>query len=198
MEGTIIEWEQRTEMLKFRIEQLWNDHEGIFANKFPNGTFSERISPTSFYPLLSNVATDEQAESIAKHWLMNQTRFCIGEQTSACFWGLPSISADDPAFSKLGYWRGFVWGPMCFLVYSALQNYSHLPHISTAKKHLVSQMSDMFLVLWKEKGRICENYSPSHFSSDCTGDKFYHWGALTGLLSLLDEESKAINELELQ
>ena len=192
------EWEQRAEILKFRIGQLWNDHEGIFANKFPNGTFSERISPTSFYPLLSNVATDEQAESIAKHWLMNQTRFCIGEQTSACFWGLPSISADDPAFSKLGYWRGFVWGPMCFLVYSALQNYSHLPHISTAKKHLVSQMSDMFLVLWKEKGRICENYSPSHFSSDCTGDKFYHWGALTGLLSLLDEESKAINELELQ
>jgi hypothetical protein len=24
-----------------------------------------------------------------------------------CFWGLPSISADDPAFPPLGYWRGY-------------------------------------------------------------------------------------------
>ena len=50
-------------------------------------------------------------------WLLNSTRFCISEDwpsgvTDDCYWGLPSISADDPAFPPLGYWRGYVWGPM--------------------------------------------------------------------------------------
>jgi hypothetical protein len=44
-----------------------------------------------------------------------------------CYWGLPSISADDPAFPKLGYWRGYVWGPMVQLTYWGLQNYQHVP-----------------------------------------------------------------------
>jgi hypothetical protein len=44
-------------------------------------------------------------------WLTNRSRFCInpngstdGNDPNACFWGLPSISADDPAFPPLGYW----------------------------------------------------------------------------------------------
>ena len=27
----------------------------------------------------------------------------------------------DPAFPPLGYWRGYVWGPMAQLVYWSLQ-----------------------------------------------------------------------------
>ena len=50
-------------------------------------------------------------------WLTNSTRFCINENfptgsPSHCYWGLPSISADDSAYDAQGYWRGYVWGPM--------------------------------------------------------------------------------------
>ena len=34
----------------------------------------------------------------------------------SCYWGLPSIQASDPAYPPLGYWRGYVWGPMIQLV----------------------------------------------------------------------------------
>ena len=51
---------------------------------------------------------------------------------SGCYWGLPSISADDVAFQKTGddgYWRGHVWGPMIQLTYWGLQNYDHVPAV---------------------------------------------------------------------
>eukprot|EP00980_Cylindrotheca_fusiformis_P027141 scaffold19016_cov147-Cylindrotheca_fusiformis.AAC.5 len=182
------ELEYRSEVLRESLEKLWDADDGVFSNQFPNGTYSKRISPTSFYPLLGNVASDAQAESMVEHWLMNSTRFCIGSRTRECWWGLPSISGDDPAFPKLGYWRGYVWGPMSLLTYWALGNYQHIPQVALAQKQLATQMTDMFLELWRTKGRVCENYSPHRDATDCTGDKFYHWGALAGLLALLEQE----------
>lgn len=51
-------------------------------------------------------------------------RFCIspngdmaGNNPNTCYWGLPSIAADDPAFPPLGYWRGFVWAPWAQLTW---------------------------------------------------------------------------------
>ena len=89
---------------KIRSE-LWDPNQQVFANRFPNGTFSNRISPTSFYPLLIGAASEEQAETMVYHWLLNSSRFCIspngdfhGNDPNRCYYGLPSISADDPAF----------------------------------------------------------------------------------------------------
>ena len=45
----------------------------------------------------------------------------FGGNADDCYWGLPSIERADPAFPPLGYWRGYVWGPMAQLVYWALQ-----------------------------------------------------------------------------
>ena len=137
---------------------LWNEEEGIYANYFPgNGSLSNRISPTSFYPMMlpplskggdtprsksmggavgdagdangagADGAVDgavdravdgvdgARAEAMMARWLTNKTRFCVSDtfdttNDPSCYWGLPSIAADDPAFPPLGYWRGFVWG----------------------------------------------------------------------------------------
>jgi hypothetical protein len=32
-----------------------------------------------------------------------------------------------------------------------------------------------------------ENFSPKKNATECTGTKFYHWGALGGLITLLEE-----------
>jgi hypothetical protein len=79
----------------------WNEEIGIFANKFSaeytgqcnasgivKGTncsgeecckdgWYNRISPTSFYPMQSGIATDQQASTMMTRWLMNKDRFCI-------------------------------------------------------------------------------------------------------------------------
>ena len=97
-------------------EHLWHPDLHTFSNKFStNGSFYPRISPTSFFPLFARAPTDEQAKAMATEWLMSPKRFCVSPtgdgagNSDDCFWGLPSISADDPAgvlTGHLGYWRG--------------------------------------------------------------------------------------------
>ena len=55
---------------------------------------------------------------------------------------VPSISADDSAGvlqNKLGYWRGFVWGPLSILTYWSLAEYAHVSstHVSKLKVRVI-------------------------------------------------------------
>ena len=174
---------------------LWDKESSIYVNKKPDGEFYRHISPTSFYPLQTGVPSDERAEGVARDWLLNPNHFCITPEgdmrgnNDTCHWGLPSIEATDPAFKKLGYWRGYVWGPMAQLTYWGLQNYKHIPFVNTARKGLVTQMRKLMLDGWRNKGRICENYYPAKgFVEVCSPGAmhFYHWGALNGFISLLE------------
>eukprot|EP01062_Namystynia_karyoxenos_P016792 TRINITY_DN16186_c0_g1_i1.p1 TRINITY_DN16186_c0_g1~~TRINITY_DN16186_c0_g1_i1.p1 ORF type:complete len:784 (+),score=289.83 TRINITY_DN16186_c0_g1_i1:70-2352(+) len=179
-------------MRKLLLADLWDDVSGTFVNKFPNGSFYRRVTPTSFYPLLTKGPSAEQAESMMSKWMMNRTRFCItpngdfAGNSDDCYWGLPSISADDPAFPPLGYWRGYVWGPMMQLTYWGLQRYDDVPSVRTARKALCKQMTALMLRQWGMHGHICENFGPHKDTPDCTGNKFYHWGALAGFISLIE------------
>jgi hypothetical protein len=174
------------------VEELWDEASGIFVNKFRYDGFYRRITPTSFYPLLTGGPSKEQADEMMTKWLMNPARFCISPtgdyagNSEDCYWGLPSISADDPAFPALGYWRGYVWGPMVQLTYWGLLRYDDVPSVRTARKSLCKQMTGLMLSQWNRNGHICENYGPHRWTADCTGNKFYHWGALAGFISLIE------------
>merc|ERR1719356_1669031 len=197
-EGVVKKLEARAEDMRQRIAtNLWDFEGGIFTNMFPNGTFYRRISPTSFYALLAGAATDEQAATMASNWLMSPEHFCVAPNgdfagnKDACYWGLPSIQASDASFPPLGYWRGYVWGPMAQLTYWSLQEYDHVPEVRQGRKALCKQMNELMLWQWRKNRHICENYSPhktaDDHSGDCSGTKFYHWGALTGMISLIEE-----------
>merc|ERR1712187_139277 len=103
-----------------------------------------------------------------KKWMLNSSRFCISPNgdfagnSETCYWGLPSISADDPAFPPLGYWRGYVWGPMTQFVYWALQQVDHVPSARTARKALAKQLNELFLSQWHRNRHVCENFGPHH------------------------------------
>jgi len=136
-------------------------------------------------------------------WLTNKTRFCISEDYETanrdeCYWGLPSVTYDDPAFPALGYWRGFIWGPMAQLTHWSLDNWDR-PNVKTARIALARQMKDLFVDQWIKHSHVCENYLPHKFGTEvdgkvwddeCTGTTFYHWGALSGLIHL-DEMAKS-------
>jgi len=169
---------------------LWDNESQIYANKFINNSFYRRISPTSFYALQTKGPTDDQATAMMEKWLLNPNHFCVAPNgdfagnNDTCYWGLPSIEASDVAFPPLGYWRGYIWGPMAQLTHWSLQNYDHVPAVRKARKALVKQMGTLMMSQWNQHRHICENYNPHKTADtsggDCSGTKFYHWGALTG------------------
>ena len=75
---------------------------------------------------------------------------------------------------------------MVQLVYWSLLEYDHVPVVRAARKGLAKQMTALTLSQWKAHGHICENFSPRKDGVDCTGTKFYHWGALGSLVSLME------------
>eukprot|EP01084_Bolivina_argentea_P096645 173745_1 len=181
-------------MVNATLNELWDDSNGIFVNKFSrNDTFYFRISPTSFYPLMSGEPTVKQAEMMVTNYLLSPDYFCISEtwpnnQSDECYYGLPSISRNDPAFKSQNYWRGLTWGPMSQLVWWSLDEYVDQSDIvKNGQNALMKQMNAMMLNVWNNKRHICENYSPSKDHTECTGVHFYHWGGLSGFLSLIHD-----------
>ena len=130
---------------------------------------------------------------MVQQYLLSPSYFCISEtfpanQEEACYYGLPSIARSDSAFASQNYWRGLTWGPMVQLTWWALDEYAdESTVVKQAQQALERQMKAMMLHVWNEKRHICENYSPGSATTDCTGDKFYHWGGLAGFVSFIRE-----------
>ena len=173
---------------------LWDADLSIYSNRRQNGSFYPRISPTSFYPMLAGAAAADRATEMISKWMLNASHFCVSTagdfqgNSDDCYWGLPSINAADSAFPRLGYWRGFVWGPMALLTYWGLAHpaYATVPIVSTARAALCKQMRALFLSQWRRHRHVCENFSPKKDATECTGMHFYHWGGLTALIGLLE------------
>lgn len=97
-------------------EKLWNERAGIYENRFWDGRFSPRLSPTNFYPLFAGVAGPDQARRMIREHLLNREEF----------WGpnvAPTIARNDPAFADQFYWRGDIWGPTNYMLYQGLNRY---------------------------------------------------------------------------
>lgn len=174
--------------LKFRsdkyassLRSMWCEETGLFLNKnLKTGEYCHRLSPTHFYPLIAEVATQEQAERMIKEHFFNPDEFW-GE------WILPSIARNDPAYPDQRYWRGRIWAPMNFLVYLGIRKYD----LPDARKALVEKSEALLLKEWHEMGHVHENYHGDH-GTGCdipSSDAFYHWGGLLGLIAYLDKEA---------
>ncbi|MBC7350396.1 MAG: hypothetical protein H5U05_10545 [Candidatus Aminicenantes bacterium] len=173
------ELKERAEKYSKKLQTLWDDRFGLYLNKnLVTGKFSYRLSPTLFYPLLARVPDQPQAERMIKEHFYNPEEF----------WGtyiLPSIARNDPAYKDNLYWRGRVWAPLNFLVYLGLRNYN-LPE---ARKELVEKSRDLLLASWIKDKHVFENYNAETGQGDDAGwsDAFYHWGALLGLMGIIEK-----------
>lgn len=173
------ELKERAAKYKAQLQTLWSEKDGIFLNKdLRTGAFSHRLSPTNFYPMLAKAATPAQAQRMVQEHLRNSDEFW-GQ------WVIPSIARNDPAFKDQDYWRGRIWGPMNFLVYLGLRNYS-VPDTQSA---FVKKSADLFLKEWHEQRHVHENYNAITGNGDdvANSDRFYHWGALLGYIQILDQ-----------
>jgi hypothetical protein len=170
---------ERAAFFRRNMEKLWDEQTGLYLNmRLDSGSFTRRLSPTHFYPLIARIPDQKRAERMIREHFYNPDEF----------WGtyiLPSIARNDPAFYDNNYWRGRIWAPMNFLVYLGLRNYD-LPVV----RHDLSQKSaDLLLKGWREKRQVYENYnSVTGQGNDVTSsDWFYHWGGLLGVISLIED-----------
>jgi hypothetical protein len=166
----------RADQFRSGLSRLWDDEKGIFANRRTDtGAFSPRFSPTNFYPLMAGAATPAQARRMMDEHFLDPDKFG-GE------WVLPSISREDPAYGEQHYWRGRIWAPMNFLVYLGLRR----AELKDEAKLLAEKSSALLLKEWRSHGHIHENYH-ADTGQGCGydhSDRFYHWGALLGLIAL--------------
>jgi hypothetical protein len=158
-------------MKKLVQTKLWNPTDGIYENRYWNGRFSKRLSPTNFYPLFAGVATPEQAAQMVQKHLLNPKEF----------WGkyvMPTIARNDPAFAGQFYWRGDIWGPTNYMVYEGLERYRFdKVALEYAEKNYTLFMGD-----WKRNQHDDEQYHA--WGGNGGGDTHYTWGALLCLVAL--------------
>lgn len=163
-----------------KLKELWSEEEGIFLNyDLARKEFSRRLSPTHFYPLLTGIPTQVQAERMINEHFFNPDEFG-GD------WILPSIARNDPAYPSQDYWRGRIWAPMNYLVYLGLLNYD-LPE---ARKELAEKSKALFLREYRANGHIYESYNAIEgvgADGKMACDAFYHWGALLALIALMEK-----------
>lgn len=176
---------QRSARYRNKLAMLWNPHAGIFLNRdLHTGEWNARLSPTNFYPLLAKAASPDQAQRMIREHLLNPREFW-GQ------WIIPSIERDDPAYNDQNYWRGRIWGPMNYLVYLGLRNYDD----QDTCREFASKSYELFLKEWTANGHVHENYNATTGSGDdvANSDRFYHWGALLGLIEYMQETSPLVD-----
>ena len=160
------------------LGRLWDETAGMYLNKRTDtGERSPRLSPTNFYPLIAKVPTAEQAARMVREHYFNPREF-HGE------WVMPSIARNVPGFEDQNYWRGRIWGPMNFLVYLGMRNYD----LGPARADLAERSHKLVMKSWQSDRAIYENYnSITGAGNDVTSsDAYYHWGALLGVIGLME------------
>lgn len=160
------------------LRRLWNDKTGMFHNwRTDTGAFSDRLSPTNFYPLLTPFVTDGQVDRMVSEHLLNPAEFW-GE------WVLPSIARNDPAYPDQDYWRGRIWAPLSLLVYLGLRKQGRREEA----RLLAGKSAALLRKEWQEHGHVHENYN-ADTGEGCdveNSDGYYHWGGLLAFIALMD------------
>jgi hypothetical protein len=162
---------QSRHMKELVREKLWNEKDGIYENRFWDGHFSSRLSPTNFYPLFAGIATPKQAERMVNEHLLNPKEF----------WGkyvAPTVARDDPAFNDQFYWRGDIWGPTNYMLYEGINRYG-FDHVAL---EYAQKNYDLFMDDWQRNQHDNEQYYA--WGGTGGGDPHYTWGALLCLAPL--------------
>jgi hypothetical protein len=172
------ELRERGDKYAAALATLWDEKSGIYLNRRTDtGEASDRLSPTNFYPLIAKAPTQEQARRMIQEHYFNPREF-HGE------WVMPSIARNVPAYADQEYWRGRIWGPMNFLVYLGLRNYD----LPDARTDLAQRSARLLMKSWQSDRAIYENYNANTGAGNDvrSSDAYYHWGALLGVIELLE------------
>lgn len=120
---TAKEYYSKYDELKNTVNTLyWNDEDGVYYDIHKNSTvdnkqFDKVLTPASFWPMLAEMASPEQAKRMAE--LLKKENKLGGSVP------VVTVSRDDPDFNgETGdYWRGGIWLPTTYMTVKALDLY---------------------------------------------------------------------------
>ena len=170
---------ERAEHYSSNMKKLWRDDLGAYLNfRTDVDTFSDRLSPTVFYPLLADVGPKKKSIRIVDYFYDPDKFYGT--------WMLPSTTRDDPSFSRQRYWKGAIWPPLNFLTYFSLRKAGYY----RASTELSDKSLNLFLDEWIRKGFVSENYSSiigTGDASNLSSDRFHSWGTLFGIMGFIEK-----------
>ncbi len=170
---------ERAKIYKTKLETLWSEEKGIYLNRRTDTKqFSERLSPTCFYPMFTGLPSRQQVDRMMNEHFYNNEEF----------WGdyiIPVTPRNDSAYKDNTYWRGRIWAPVNFLVYLCLREYD----LKVPRADLCKKSQELILKSWETDRYIFENFNAGNGAGDDVkdSDKFYHWGALLGFISFIEQ-----------
>ena len=158
-------------------EELWDDRRAIFAGRLWDGRFAEHLAPTSFFPLLAGIASEEQAEILVTRHLLDPSAFG-GDLV------VPTTPRTDPVAHDNAYWRGRIWPPLNFMIWDGLRRYGYWSEAT----ELAHKSWQIFNRGWAARRHAHENFQmfPATGCDAQDSDEFYSWGAMMPLISVLD------------
>lgn len=93
---------------------LWDEEMGIYTDAYSDTKKRSRVlSPASFMPLFIRIASNEQAERMAK----------LCSDREKFYPGMPTVSYDDPCYQQADYWRGPTWINTAYFALKGLKDY---------------------------------------------------------------------------
>lgn len=173
------------------LQQYWDEHDGCYYDRYAaTGDLCRILTPASFWPLLAEAASPEQA--------IRQSRVLTDPQLLGGIVPLPSVARNSRYYDpRGGYWRGAVWLPSTCVTVKALEKYGMF-RLAT---EVAATTLDWMVQTWdqQEPHSIWECYAPekpepgtNKWGNRCRSN-FCGWSAL-GPISLLIENVIGIVE----
>ena len=82
--------ERAAELVTATEDRLWSEEVGAYVNLLPGKVYGKaddffypRVTPTSFYPLMTGGPSAARADELATKWLLSRTGFCLANGTSS-------------------------------------------------------------------------------------------------------------------
>ncbi|MCL1079109.1 hypothetical protein D5R81_14045 [Parashewanella spongiae] len=148
------EYEKKYHEIKQLINNhYWDEEEGFYfdINK-KTGEKDKVWTPASYWVMLAEMCTPEQATRMLKH-VMDPQKF--GGKFP---W--VTLSRDDKDYDSKGqYWRGGIWLPTAYMGTKALEKYGFLEEANELATNLVNHIKNTYIDF--SPHTIWEAYSPS-------------------------------------
>ncbi len=171
----------------------WDESDGFYYDiNRKNNEAVKVMTPASFWPVLAEMASDEQVAQMVRELTNPET---LGGAVPT-----PTVARNDRAFVPEGqYWRGGVWLPTTYMTFKAINKYGYLDLSRKLSLQLLHHMSETYKQF--EPASIWECYSPTEYkpATYATGiryvrEDFCGWSAL-GPISLFIEDIIGIYDI---
>jgi hypothetical protein len=180
-------WRTTYKKIKDTINKLYWDKADGFYYDIDEDTLApiKVVTPASFWPMLAEVCSKEQAESMIKK--------VKDENVLGGIVPWPSLARNDNDFQKNGsYWRGSVWMPTAYMGIKAIQKYNYLELAHQNATDIVTHMSKTYQqftphTIWECYNPMEPKPATNEFGTgQLARPDFCGWSAL-GAISLLIE-----------